>query len=74
MEEISRASAAIGLSYLAHNTLCLNQISRHGTNEQKLKYLPKVEIIRMIFQSISIRMSIIGLKFRNINSFVQATI
>lgn len=42
MEELSRASGAIGLSYLAHNTLCLNQISRHGTHEQKLKYLPKV--------------------------------
>ncbi|XP_065213838.1 isovaleryl-CoA dehydrogenase, mitochondrial-like isoform X1 [Planococcus citri] len=42
MEELSRASAAIGLSYLAHNTLCLNQISRHGSHEQKLKYLPKL--------------------------------
>lgn len=42
MEEISRASGSIGLSYLAHNTLCLNQISRHGNHQQKLKYLPKV--------------------------------
>lgn len=41
-EEISRACAAIGLSYGAHSNLCLNQIHRHGTEEQKLKYLPKV--------------------------------
>lgn len=47
MEEISRASGSIGLSYLAHNTLCLNQISKHGTHEQKLKYLPKVRIIAL---------------------------
>jgi len=39
MEEISRASAAIGLSYGAHSNLCVNQISRWGTPEQKEKYL-----------------------------------
>ncbi|RLU19455.1 hypothetical protein DMN91_008012 [Ooceraea biroi] len=42
MEEISRASAAIGLSYVAHSNLCLNQIHRNGTEEQKHKYLPKL--------------------------------
>ena len=42
MEEISRASGAIGLSYGAHSNLCINQISRNGTEEQKHKYLPKV--------------------------------
>ncbi len=42
MEEISRASAAIGLSYGAHSNLCVNQISRNGTPEQKTKYLPKL--------------------------------
>ncbi|KYN05772.1 PREDICTED: isovaleryl-CoA dehydrogenase, mitochondrial [Cyphomyrmex costatus] len=42
MEEISRASAAIGLSYGAHSNLCVNQIHRNGTEEQKLKYLPKL--------------------------------
>ncbi|KAK0160586.1 hypothetical protein PV328_007981 [Microctonus aethiopoides] len=42
MEELSRASAAIGLSYGAHSNLCLNQIHRNGTEEQKLKYLPKL--------------------------------
>lgn len=42
MEEISRASAAIGLSYGAHSNLCINQIQRNGTEEQKHKYLPKV--------------------------------
>jgi isovaleryl-CoA dehydrogenase len=40
MEEISRASAAIGLSYGAHSNLCVNQISRNGNAEQKQRYLP----------------------------------
>lgn len=44
MEEISRASGAIGLSYGAHSNLCINQLSRNGTEEQKLKYLPKVNL------------------------------
>jgi isovaleryl-CoA dehydrogenase len=42
MEEISRASASIGLSYGAHSNLCLNQIRLHGTPEQKMRYLPKL--------------------------------
>ncbi|ABS69493.1 acyl-CoA dehydrogenase domain protein [Xanthobacter versatilis] len=42
MEEISRASASVGLSYGAHSNLCINQISRNGTAEQKAKYLPKL--------------------------------
>jgi isovaleryl-CoA dehydrogenase len=42
MEEISRGSAAIGLSYGAHSNLCVNQIRRNGTTEQKLRYLPKL--------------------------------
>ncbi|MEE8340176.1 MAG: isovaleryl-CoA dehydrogenase [Xanthomonadales bacterium] len=40
MEEISRASASVGLSYGAHSNLCLNQIRKNGTEEQKHKYLP----------------------------------
>ncbi len=40
MEEISRASASIGLSYGAHSNLCVNQISKNGTQAQKRKYLP----------------------------------
>jgi isovaleryl-CoA dehydrogenase len=40
MEEISRGSAAVGLSYGAHSNLCVNQINRWGTPEQKGKYLP----------------------------------
>ncbi|WP_428442994.1 isovaleryl-CoA dehydrogenase [Photobacterium sagamiensis] len=40
MEEISRASASVGLSYGAHSNLCVNQIYRHGTAEQCAKYLP----------------------------------
>ena len=42
MEEISRACAAIGLSYGAHSNLCVNQISRNGTSQQKEKYLPRL--------------------------------
>ena len=40
LEEISRASAAVGLSYGAHSNLCVNQIHRNGTAAQKEKYLP----------------------------------
>ena len=40
MEEISRASAAVGLSYGAHSNLCVNQIRRNGNDEQKRRYLP----------------------------------
>jgi isovaleryl-CoA dehydrogenase len=42
MEEISRASAAVGLSYGAHSNLCVNQIHRNATPEQKERYLPKL--------------------------------
>ena len=42
MEEISRASASVGLSYGAHSNLCVNQINRNGTPAQKAKYLPKL--------------------------------
>ncbi|MGK0418891.1 MAG: isovaleryl-CoA dehydrogenase, partial [Halopseudomonas sp.] len=40
MEEISRASASVGLSYGAHSNLCVNQINRNGSQEQKARYLP----------------------------------
>ena len=42
MEEISRASASIGLSYGAHSNLCVNQLRRWGSDEQKRRYLPKL--------------------------------
>ena len=42
MEEVSRASASIGLSYGAHSNLCVNQIRRNGTEDQKRRYLPKL--------------------------------
>src|SRR5215208_5708386 len=42
MEEISRASASVGLSYGAHSNLCVNQIRRNGSEEQKRRYLPKL--------------------------------
>lgn len=42
MEEISRASASVGLSYGAHSNLCVNQINRNGNDAQKSRYLPKL--------------------------------
>ena len=42
MEEISRASASVGLSYGAHSNLCVNQIAKNGNEEQKQQYLPKL--------------------------------
>ncbi len=42
MEEVSRGSASVGLSYGAHSNLCVNQIRRNGTRDQKRQYLPKL--------------------------------
>src|ERR1700757_4693573 len=42
LEEVSRASASVGLSYGAHSNLCVNQIRRWGSEEQKRRYLPKL--------------------------------
>ena len=42
VEEVSRASASVGLSYGAHSNLCVNQLRRNGTEAQKRKYLPKL--------------------------------
>ena len=42
MEEVSRASASVGLSYGAHSNLCVNQIARNGTAEQKARFLPRL--------------------------------
>ena len=42
MEEISRGSGSIGLSFGAHSNLCVNQIYRNGSPKQREKYLPKV--------------------------------
>ena len=42
MEEISRASASLGLSYGAHSNLCVNQLQRWGSDDQKQKFLPKL--------------------------------
>src|SRR4051794_390444 len=42
MEEVSRGSASVGLSYGAHSNLCVNQIRRNGTDDQKRRYLPKL--------------------------------
>ena len=45
MEEMTRASGAVGLSYSAHSNLCINQIKRYASEEQLQKYLPKVTFI-----------------------------
>merc|ERR1711965_341834 len=42
VEEVSKANAGMGLSYLAHSNLCVNQIRLNGSEEQKHKYLPKL--------------------------------
>src|SRR5512135_347731 len=42
VEEVSRASASVGLSYGAHSNLCVNQLRRNGSDEQRRKYLPKL--------------------------------
>ena len=42
MEEVSRASASVGLSYGAHSNLCINQLRRNGSEAQKRRYLPKL--------------------------------
>ena len=44
VEEISRASASVGLSYGAHSNLCVNQICLNGTAAQQQKYLPKLKV------------------------------
>ena len=48
VEEMSRASAAVALSYGAHSNLCVNQLVRNGNEEQKEKLLPKVLSIRLL--------------------------
>lgn len=51
MEELSRACAAIALSYGAHSNLCINQLNRNGNETQKQKYLPKVSIATITLES-----------------------
>ena len=48
MEEVSRASGGIGLSYGAHSNLCVNQIYRNGNEAQKEKYLPKLAMVKNV--------------------------
>ena len=77
MEEISRASGAIGLSYGAATNLCINQINRNGNEEQKKKYLPKVYFIfigvKCSFSGLSycfrIRIEYISYNFFSYNMF-----
>ena len=54
MEELSRAAGGIALSYGAHSNLCVNQINRNGTPEQKEKYLPKVRFNVILFYYINL--------------------
>lgn len=53
LEEMSRASGSIGLSYGAHSNLCVNQIHKNGSEEQRKKYLPKVSGSRHLERGIS---------------------
>src|SRR6266705_3296883 len=54
MEEISRASASVGLSYGAHSNLCVNQIKRNGSEAQKRKYLPKLITGELVFVDVEV--------------------
>src|SRR6266705_655940 len=54
MEEISRASASVGLSYGAHSNLCVNQIRRNGTETQKRKYLPRLVAGELVFVDVEV--------------------
>ncbi len=68
MEEISRASASVGLSYGAHSNLCLNQINRNGTQAQKAKYLPKLcsgeHIGALAMSEVSAGSDVVSMKIR----------
>jgi isovaleryl-CoA dehydrogenase len=68
MEEVSRASASIGLSYGAHSNLCVNQIRRWATPEQKARYLPKLisgeHVGSLAMSEVGAGSDVIGMKLR----------
>jgi isovaleryl-CoA dehydrogenase len=68
MEEISRASAAVGLSYGAHSNLCINQIRRNGTLSQKKRYLPALisgeQIGALAMSEANAGSDVVGMKLR----------
>ncbi|WP_285021345.1 isovaleryl-CoA dehydrogenase [Novosphingobium sp. fls2-241-R2A-195] len=68
VEEVSRASASVGLSYGAHSNLCVNQIRRWGTEEQKAKYLPKLisgeHIGSLAMSEVGAGSDVVGMKLR----------
>jgi len=68
MEEISRASASVGLSYGAHSNLCVNQIHRHGNETQKQKYLPGLcsgeQVGALAMSESSAGSDVVGMKLR----------
>ena|SRR3990167_3357368 len=67
VEEISRASASVGLSYGAHSNLCVNQLVRNGNDAQKAKYLPKVRFFqRTFFLQLKLNFTKIQLNFSRI--------
>jgi alkylation response protein AidB-like acyl-CoA dehydrogenase len=61
VEEISRASASVGLSYGAHSNLCVNQIRLNGNDQQREKYLPGLIEGKSFFLSISVALGAISL-------------
>lgn len=70
MEEISRVSAAVGLSYGAHSNLCINQLVRNGNEAQKNKYLPKVGKLESVRVSAARRLSV----FRSAERFQPVSV
>lgn len=61
MEELSRVSAAVGLSYGAHSNLCVNQLVRHANEKQKEKYMTKVRIKQFMFKYYRKTLNVISL-------------
>lgn len=57
LQELSRASGSVGLSYGAHSNLCINQLVRNGNKQQKEKYLPKLISGGTIDQTVKTRLN-----------------
>ena len=68
MEEISRASASVGLSYAAHSNLCVNQIFRHGSAAQKARYLPQLvageQVGALAMSEVGAGSDVVGMRLR----------
>lgn len=71
MEELSRVSAAVALSYGAHSNLCVNQLVRHANEKQKEKYMTKVRIEHFTFKYYQKTLNVMSLFNYFINLFTS---